>query len=181
MYGAGAIGKSLLIQQYATAAATGRDFLGLKTRPAQVMGFFCEDAPDELHRRQIDINRSLGVSFEELQNLRITSRRTGDNLLATWNRSGEMQRSELWQQLVNDAQAFRADVVVVDTLADIFAGSEIDRAQVSSFMKACLGRMAQEVGGTVIALGHPSQSGLSSGEGISGSTAWSNAARSNSS
>jgi RecA-family ATPase len=79
---------------------------------------------------------------------------------------------------VADAKAFRADVVIVDTIADVFAGSEIDRMQVNAFVKSCLGRLAQEIGGSVIALGHPSMAGKQSGEGESGSTAWSNAVRS---
>lgn len=47
-------------------------------------------------------------------------------------------------------------VVIVDTIADTYGGNEIDRAQVNAFVKSCLGRLAQAIGGTVIALGHPS-------------------------
>jgi hypothetical protein len=89
-----------------------------------------------------------------------------------------MKNTPLWRDLVSDAQEFRADVVIVDTIADTFGGSEIDRAQVRQFVQGCLGRLAQEISGSVIALGHPSRAGQASGDGSSGSTAWNNTVRS---
>lgn len=180
LYGAGGIGKTLAIHQYATAAAAGRSWLGQPTRQAKVMCFFCEDSEDELLRRQIDINRALGIEFAEIdERLRIASRKYMDNLLALWDRNtGAMKRQAVWEQLRADAVEFGAEVLVIDTIADTYGGNEIDRGQVNAFVKSCLGRLAQEIGGTVIALGHPSMSGMASGQGTSGSTAWSNAARS---
>lgn len=179
LYGDGGIGKTLAIHQYATAAAAGVPWLGQKTRPAKVMCFFCEDSEDELLRRQIDINKALGVSFADTSGrLRIASRKYMDNLLALWDRNtGAMKRVAVWERLRDDAIEFGAEVVIVDTIADTFGGSEIDRSQVNAFIKSCLGRLAQEIGGTVIALGHPSLSGKQTGSGTSGSTAWSNAVR----
>ena len=178
LYGEGGVGKTLLALQYATAAATGQRFLGQSTRPARVLCFFCEDSADELHRRQNDINRLFGIQHVDLANLRISPRRGEDNFLAVFGRDGLMRLRPVWHRLKRDALAFGADVVIIDTLADVFPGSEIDRAQVSAFVKGCLGKLADEIQGSVIALGHPSQSGKQSGAGTSGSTAWSNAARS---
>lgn len=180
LYGDGGIGKTLIIHQYASAAAAGLPWLGQPTRKAKVMCFFCEDSEDELHRRQIDINAKLGVTHADLAaNLRIASRKYMDNLLVIWDRNtGAMKRQAVWERLRDDAVAFGADVVILDTIADTYSGNEIDRAQVNAFVKSCLGRLAHEIGGTVIALGHPSVSGKASGSGTSGSTAWSNAVRS---
>lgn len=180
LYGDGGIGKTLAIHQYATAAAAGLPWLGQPTRQARVMCFFCEDSEDELLRRQIDINKALGITFADVdERLRIASRKYMDNLLILWDRNtGAMKRQAVWEQLRNDAVNFRADVTILDTIADTFGGNEIDRGQVNAFVKSCLGRLAQETGGTVIALGHPSMSGKQSGSGTSGSTAWSNAVRS---
>jgi archaellum biogenesis ATPase FlaH len=180
LYGDGGIGKTLLIHQYATAAAAGLPWLGQPTRRAKVMCFFCEDSEDELHRRQASINTMLGVSYDDIdEHLRITSRKYMDNLFVLWDRNtGALKRQAVWEQLRSDCVGWGANVAIVDTLADTYAGSEIDRSQVNSFVKSCLGRLAQEMGGSVIALGHPSLSGKSSGSGTSGSTAWSNAARS---
>lgn len=179
LYGDGGVGKSLLAMQFATCAAIGRPWLGQVTRPSRVMGFFCEDSEEELFRRQTDINRALGIACTDLSNLRLFSRKHFDNVFALWDRqTGALKLQPVWHQLAEAAKAFGADVLIVDTIADVFAGSEIDRAQVSAFVKSCLGRLAQEIGGSVLALGHPSVSGKSSGQGTSGSTAWSNAARS---
>lgn len=179
LYGDGGVGKTLLAQQFATCAATGTPWLGMEVRKTRVVCFFCEDDAPELQRRQHDINRQLGVDFPALGDLRLSARKGADNLLAVWDRStGIMRLTETWHWLRDQALAFGATVVIVDTLADIFAGSEIDRAQVSAFVKNCLWRLAHEIGGTVIALGHPSMSGKASGEGTSGSLAWNNACRS---
>jgi RecA-family ATPase len=180
LYGDGGVGKTLLMHQYATAAAAGYEWLGQATRKAKVMCFFCEDSEDELHRRQIDINGQLCLDLNDIDdNLRIIPRKFKDNAFAHWDRStGAIKIQPIWHQLRQAALNFGAEVLIIDTIADVFAGSEIDRVQVNSFVKACLGRLAQEIKGTVIALGHPSMSGKSSGAGTSGSTAWSNAARS---
>jgi hypothetical protein len=180
LYGDGGIGKTLLIHMYATAAAAGIPWLGQPTRKTKVMCFFCEDSEDELLRRQIDINRALGVTFEDIdENLRIASRKYMDNLLILWDRNtGALKRQSIWEQIRDDAVAFGAGVFIGDTIADMFGGNEIDRSQVNAFVKSCLGRLGQEMGGSVIALGHPSMSGKASGSGTSGSTAWNNAVRS---
>ncbi|TPL87117.1 AAA family ATPase [Mesorhizobium sp. B2-3-12] len=179
LYGDGGVGKTLLIHQYATCAATGKSFLGQETRPARVMAFFCEDSEDELHRRQADINGMLHVDYSDLANLRISSRKHDDNALGVWDKAmGTTKLTPAWHRLRDDAVAWGADVVIVDTLSDVYVGDEIARAQVNSFVKTCLGRLASEIGGSVIALGHPSVSGKTSGTGTSGSTQWSNAVRS---
>lgn len=177
LYGEGGVGKTLIAQQYATAAAAGVPWLAQATRPAKVMCMFCEDSPEELHRRQLDICRALKIEPAALRGrLRIASRKYADNLLAVWNRAGEMRRTAVWEMLRADALAWGADVIIIDTVADTFGGSEIDRSQVNAFVKSCLGRLAQEIGGSVIALAHPSVGGRQ--EGRSGSTAWANASRS---
>ncbi|RUY28911.1 AAA family ATPase, partial [Mesorhizobium sp. M7A.F.Ca.US.001.04.2.1] len=179
LYGDGGVGKTLLIHQYATAAATGKQWLGQETRPARVMAFFCEDSEDELHRRQADINGMLHVNYPDLGNLRISSRKHEDNALGVWDRAtGTTKLTPAWHRLRDDAVAWGADVLIIDTLSDVYVGEEIARAQVNSFVKTCLGRLASEIGGSVIALGHPSVSGKTSGSGTSGSTQWSNAVRS---
>lgn len=127
----------------------------------------------------MDINASLGVSPSELRSLRLVSRKHEDNLLAVWDsKASKLKMTPLWHELKTDAIAFGADVLIIDTLADVYSGSELDRGQVNAFVKTCLGGLATAIGGSVIALGHPSVSGKSSGSGTSGSTAWSNAARS---
>jgi hypothetical protein len=76
----------------------------------------------------------------------------------------------------------RIGLLVLDTIADLFGGNEIIRAQVNYFIKATCGafiKQAKDAGFvlTVILLSHPSQAGRNSGSGESGSTAWNNAVR----
>jgi RecA-family ATPase len=67
--------------------------------------------------------------------------------------------------------------VVLDTLADLFPGNENDRAQARQFVGLLRG-LAIKHGCALLLLSHPSLSGLNSGSGTSGSTAWNNSVRS---
>jgi hypothetical protein len=173
--GAGGVGKTLLAQQAGTAVAMGLPFLGRSTERCKVMLFLCEDSEDELNLRQRDICNAMGVDLEELSPwLRIASRKYMDNLLAVWNSSSSaMKRTNVWDMLRSDATAWGCKLLGVDTIADTFGGNEIDRSQVRQFVQSCLGKLAQEIGGGVLALGHPSKAGQAvGGDGTSGSTAW---------
>jgi hypothetical protein len=78
--------------------------------------FLCEDAPDELHRRQRDINRALCLGMPEIDNsMRFASRKYADNLLALFDRStGVLKRNALFNSLVSYCKEFGAKLVVVD-------------------------------------------------------------------
>lgn len=173
--GAGGVGKTLLAQQLATCVSQGLPFLGRPTTQCKVMLFLCEDSEDELQLRQRDICLHMGVDLAELSPvMRIASRKFMDNLLAIWtSNTGAMRRTKVWEALRDDAVKFGVGLVVVDTIADTFGGNEIDRSHVRQFVQACLGKLAQETGGAVLALGHPSKAGQAiGGDGTSGSTAW---------
>lgn len=172
--GKGGIGKTLLSQQLLVSVAMGLPFLGRDTAQARCMGVFCEDNEDVLHARMKDICLSLGVELSDLSaNMRVSSRKYMDNLLAQWDRqTSQMRCTTLFNQLAQDAILFGARLVVIDTIADTFGGDEINRQQVRQFIQACAGKLAQSIGGAVILLGHPSKSGEQTGDGTSGSTAW---------
>ena len=68
-------------------------------------------------------------------------------------------------------------LVILDTAADMFGGNENERRTVNTFIKTYLGSIVINYNATVILLAHPSLSGLSSGSGLSGSTAWENSVR----
>lgn len=179
LYGDGGVGKSLFAQQMATHIALGLPFLGRKVPKRKAFLFLCEDSDDELHRRQIDINRSLGLTMGDIaDSLYIVSRKYMDNLLSIWDRNtGTMKQTAVWRALRDKVVSVGATFVVVDTVADTFGGSEIDRAQVRQFVQDCLGGLVKATGGAVLALAHPSQAGLNTGSGTSGSTGWNNTAR----
>jgi RecA-family ATPase len=132
---------------------------------------YCEDDLDEMHRRQEDINRHYGCSFADLGAMMWLPRLGRDNALAAFH-DGQMVRSGLFDELLAIAREHEAKLVIPDTLADVFPGNENDRAQARAFAQGVLGYLAREIGGAVVALSHPSQRGINSGTGESGSTAW---------
>lgn len=176
--GDGGLGKSLLMQQLCTAAALGKSWLGLETQPARTFAFFCEDDKDELHRRQHWINEHYGCDPDELHEVRYISRAGMENVIMEFDRRTDFPTpTPLFEQLRQAVLTHGAHITVIDTVADVFAGNEIIRNQVRRFISA-LRKLAIETQGCIILTAHPSNAGLASGTGISGSTAWNNSVRS---
>jgi hypothetical protein len=73
---------------------------------------------------------------------------------------------------------FRPRLLILDTLADFFAGDYLNTAHVRQFIKTGLGGLCVRHGCAVLLVAHPSAAGRSSGEGDGFSTAWSNSVRS---
>lgn len=178
LYGNGGTGKSLLAQQLMTACATEKPWAGLAVKPCRVLGLFCEDSEEELHRRQDAINRHYGIDFRDLDNMRWVSGVGADNVLMNFS-LGAGQLMPRYLELLKAVKDFKAELVVIDTAADTFGGNENDRSQVRQFIGHALNKMAVEIKGAVLLCAHPSRSGLSqSGDLDGGSTAWSNSVRS---
>jgi hypothetical protein len=183
LFGAGGVGKTLLMQQFANAVATGEPFLGINTTQMPVLSVMCEDDADEVKRRQLCINESVGVDEfgSGPENLHLWPRVGSDNVLVTWPNGGQDDPGEFYQQLCEKVAAVKGDsdkiLVILDTAADMFGGSENTRREVNTFIKTYLGSIVINYSATVILLAHPSLSGLASGSGLSGSTAWENSVR----
>lgn len=176
--GDGGVGKSLLAQQLMTCAAVGRNWLGMTTRPCRAVGIFCEDRDEELHRRQDGINRHLDIDFSALENMQWICRKGEDNELMQypngWDKGSPVQ---FFQQIHNFCQDFGAELIVLDSLHDLFSGNENDRQQTRQFVNLLAG-LASDHHGAVVLCAHPSRDGMASGSGYSGSTAWHNTVRS---
>ncbi len=176
--GDGGVGKSLLLQQLLTCAAIGRDWLGQRVEPVKAMGVFCEDDVDELRRRQDDINAHLNIGPEDLTNLRWICRTGEDNALMTFPlNDAPGERTPFFQQVLNATKNHGAQLVGLDALHDFFVGNENVRPQARGFINS-LRSLATDTDGSVVLTAHPSLSGLGSGSGMSGSTAWNNTVRS---
>jgi hypothetical protein len=94
---------------------------------------------------------------------------------------GRGTTTTLFHNLLGEVKAFGAQLVIFDTLSDVFAGSEIDRSQARQFVQQCPALIAREIGGAVVCCAHPSLTGVNSASGNSGnsgSTAWPGAFRS---
>lgn len=182
--GDGGLGKSLLSLQLMTCCATQKDFLGRQTANVKSLGVFCEDEYDELHYRMSCITRHYGVDYGDLSDIGLISRVGWENSLMDsvqeyrdGVRSDQLHDTQLYHQIWNTAVESGAQLVVLDSLHDMFAGNENERKHARHFI-GLLRRLALEIDGAVIINAHPSVAGMASGSGSAGSTAWNNAVRS---
>lgn len=136
-----------------------------------------EDDVHELHRRLAVAATGAGLTLQDLDRLTVRSLAGEDAILGTFDRAGRLAATglfgEIEAQVVRDAPA----LIVLDTLNDLYAGDENDKAQARQFIGLLRG-LAIRHNCAVMLLAHPSKSGMSSGSGDSGSVAWSNSARS---
>ena len=92
-------------------------------------------------------------------------------------KSSVIRGTTLWKKLTEAVAEIGPALVILDTLADVFGGNEIVRTEARQFIGLLRG-LAIEAGCAVVLLAHPSLSGIASGRGSSGSTAWVNSVRS---
>ncbi len=174
--GPGGVGKSLAVQQWMTAISLGVHFMGAETM-AQVPCLYvtCEDEADEVARRNADIAHALGFSIKALTDMHVISLAGAEgNELGTFDAERRFRASPRFQAIVATAKAVGARVVALDNVAHLYTGNENVRGEVTQFVNL-LNRLAQEIDGSVILLGHPAKA---EGSEFSGSTAWENAVRS---
>lgn len=175
--GDGGTGKSLLAMQLSVAVATGGRWLNQAVEPGRALYLSAEDDCDELHRRVFSITAAEGLSLADMNRLTIRSLAGEDALLAHAEHSGALVPSSLFLEIDARMAEETPSLAIIDTLADIFPGNENDRAQARQFIGMLRG-LAIRHECAILVLAHPSLSGLSSGSGTSGSTAWSNSVRS---
>jgi len=172
----GGTGKSLRALQLAIAVAACTRWIGKAVARGRMIYLSAEDDDEELHRRIDDILRATGRSCDDVQGLTLRSVAGEDALLAVETQVALIQ-STLFEELDARASDENPALIVIDTLADVYPANENDRAEVRQF-GGILRRLALNRKCAVMLLGHPSLTGLSSGSGTSGSTAWSNSVRS---
>jgi len=185
--GDGGVGKSLLAMQLMTAGALslreeGRKekWLGVEVEPFASLGFFCEDDEEELVRRQDRINAHYGCRFSEVgRRVRWMAQVGKDNVMLQygWDDNAPPIVRQPFLDIEEAVRAHKAELIVIDTVADVFGGNENARAEVRSFV-GHIRKLAQINDGAVLLMSHPSVAGLNSGSGLSGSTAWNNSVRS---
>lgn len=171
------VGKSLIAQQMATCAAVGRDFLGLEIARTKVIYITCEDPIEELWRRQVDINRSLGITMDSIGDtlMLVSLKGIVGNELGTFDGEGRLQISPRYRQIEKTATEFQAGLVFLDNAAHLFPGNENARHDVAVFL-GLLEKLSEAIDGAVILLAHPNKQhaqGNKQGNEYSGSTGWS--------
>lgn len=176
--GDGGLGKSLILQQMVTACAMGVPWLGMQTQPLRSLAVFCEDDYEELWRRQERINDHYDCTMADLEPVQFESRPGKDCVLMSFRQwGGDGRETFMFDRLRESARDHGAQIIILDTVADVFSGNEVDRNQPRTFIRA-LRRLALEIQGCVILTQHPSVEGMNSGSGRSGSTGWHNSVRS---
>lgn len=174
--GDGGTGKSLLALQLAVGVTADCGWLAMPVKAGCVIFISAEDDNDELHRRTDRILRGMDRSYDDLAGLTLRSLAGEDALLAVESGFALMQ-TELFNELERRAADDAPALIVIDTLADVYPSNENDRTKVRQFISILRG-LAKRQQCAVMLLAHPSLTGLTSGSGTSGSTAWNNSVRS---
>jgi RecA-family ATPase len=177
--GEGGIGKSIIELMKDVAHVAGKDWLGSMPEPGPAFYIGAEDPVDELHIRLACIAKHCGMTFDELvkDGLYVLPLFGQDATLCARGRNGRIQITALYKQIYEAAGDIKPRNISIDTLSSAFAGSEIDRSQVYEFVRHMQNLAMVSNGGSVTVLSHPSLTGIATGTGLSGSTAWHGAFR----
>jgi RecA-family ATPase len=81
-----------------------------------------------------------------------------------------------YKQILEAAGDLKPKVITLASVANVYAGSEIDRSQVQHFVDLTT-KIAITAGGYLALASHPSLTGINTNTGLSGSTQWHNAVR----
>lgn len=171
--GRGGTGKSLVAQTLATALAIGRNYLDEISEPQRVLAWFCEDDHDELWRRQIAICSYFDIKLSDLEGKLVIEPRLGCENTLFAPVFGAPQWTPLKDELRDQMNDYRADVLIADNTSQLFGCNENDRHNVTMFVNGMVGLVADRPTSQLI-LSHPAKSGDSE---FSGSTAWENSVR----
>ena len=160
----------------------GKDWLKSLPEPGPAFYIGAEDDKDELHIRLAGIaSHYQGIAFKNLRNLHILSLPgAGRYPLRARHAAARLNPTFLSANLYEAAGGYQAEKYdSIDTLSRAFGGNEIDRVQVYAPLPNHMQALAMVWGSAApsTVLSHPSVAGISSGSGISGSTAWHGAFR----
>lgn len=175
--GDGGTGKTLTAIQLMTAMALGLPWYGKPVQQGPALLYTAEDDAEELHRRFAAVTASSGHRLADLAGVQIIPMAGLDATLATGNDLGGISMSAQFAKLSKIVADTKPKLVAIDPAADVYAGDEIKRVQVRQFVQK-LAKLALDNECAVLLLSHPSLSGMMTGRGTSGSTAWSNSVRS---
>jgi hypothetical protein len=174
--GDGGMGKSLLAMQLHIACNTGTQWLGLDIEQGSSLYMSAEDDRDEVHRRAAEICAAEGIDLASAYRANMIYRAGQDAVMAI-EKNGLLVPTPFFHQMEASVAAVGPQLLILDNQADVFTGNENNRSLAKHFIGLLRGLCLRHEC-SVLLLGHPSLSGMASGSGMSGSTAWSNSVRS---
>jgi len=178
LYGDGGVGKSLLALYIAIAVATGIRLFSEATMQMPVLGLFAEDGAAQVQQRSTTALKELGLDAHGNLPIKLWCQPRGETLLARIDDSGNVTELPRLHALRAELAAIeRPAMLIVDSLADLFALNESLRLPVNAALKQVLGGLCRDYGTTVLVLAHPSKTSMQDGTNYSGSTAFNNAVR----
>jgi RecA-family ATPase len=175
--GDGGGGKTTVALQLAVAVERGLgDWLGTTCESGPVIFFSAEEPEAEMRRRLDRVARKRGLEPADIESLHFHFADPDSCLLGISRPTGPIVPTPLFESLRTAALEIRPVLIVVDSIAATFGGTQNDRVHARSFV-GMFRRLAREAGCAVLLLDHPSLSGISSGTGRGGSMDWQNATR----
>jgi AAA domain len=122
--GEGGAGKSILQLQQCCASTIEREWLGVVPERGPAIFIDAEDDKKVLHRRTKAISEHYGVSVAEMarNGLHLVSWRGMDATLAVPERSGKMEPTPLYRQLLEAAGDIKPIMIGIAASANVFAG-----------------------------------------------------------
>jgi AAA domain len=175
--GDGGLGKSTILQQWQSSCATNALWLGLPVEECVTLGVYTEDEDQDIDLRQDAIDDAYGEDCVATGKMHMLAMAGADAEMVVFDRAGNPSLTKFYRQVEEAAMDYRVGGVGFDVAVDLYGGNEIMRRQVRAFMRAIAG-LARKINGPAIVTAHVSQAGIQSEGGHSGSTDWSNAARS---
>ena len=171
--GAGGKGKSSIAQTLGTALATTRNYIAAVAAPLRVLIWFCEDDKNEVWRRQVAICGHFGIQLSDLDDALIIVPRIGCENTLFAMAFGTPGATPLIDELRQQLGDYRADVLILDNIAQVFGANSNDPHHVTQFVNGIQGLVPDRPFAPIF-LGHTARS---EGSEFSGSAAWENAVR----
>jgi len=174
--GDGGTGKTTLMLMLAMASGSMVPWLGKPVHPRRVLFVSGEDELTELHFRVAQIAKAMGVDGSNVFIISYESLESAE--LVTGKRFDRLTKTALLEHIANVIRQLGISMVILDPVADLFGGDEIDKRQVKQFISILRREIAIDLKCTVLLSAHPSVDAMKTGRGYSGSTAWNNSVRS---
>ena len=187
-YGDGGSGKTYTMLQLVVAKTAGKEWLGKPTgNSAKTMVFSCEEYTDKIVPRLHKIMESITspynqegenrIEWDDIKGLKVKVMAGHDSILARLDKNtGKIRATKLFKWVEKEIRAWGPKLVVFDALYDIFGENQNDLPSARQFVRL-LRRLGKKLKIAIIVTAHPSQTGMQTGTGTSGTVGWRNAFR----